>query len=135
MKGGGSLVSFDGFAWDGDGPIYHQIIQFLKRGMAAGTVRDGDEMPSRRVLSARLGVNPNTIQKAYRLLEEEGLIQSRAGAKSYVALEPERIGIIRRQLLEADAGRLGSAMRQTGWGREEALELIGRLWDEEGGAL
>ena len=43
-------------------PIYLQIILHLKRGMVAGSVRHGDELPSRRVLSSLLGVNPNTVQ-------------------------------------------------------------------------
>ena len=43
-------------------PIYLQIIGYLKAGISAGVVKDGDELPSRRTLSALLGVNPNTIQ-------------------------------------------------------------------------
>ena len=79
------MVSFDSFVLGAEGPIYHQILRFVQRGLAAGTIQNGDELPSRRVLSARLGVNPNTVQKAYRLLEEAGLIASHAGAKSYVS--------------------------------------------------
>ena len=65
------MISFDDFLMEDGIPIYLQIILWLKRGIASGQIRDGDELPSRRVLSARLGVNPNTVQKAYRLLEEE----------------------------------------------------------------
>ena len=43
--------------------IYQQILLFIKRGVIVGTIKDGDELPSRRVLSALLGVNPNTVQK------------------------------------------------------------------------
>ena len=66
------MISFDDFLLLPGTPIYWQIILYLKRGIAAGTVANGDELPSRRTLSALLGVNPNTVQKAYRLLEEEG---------------------------------------------------------------
>ena len=111
-------------------PIYLQIIRYLERGIAAGTVRDGDELPSRRVLSARLGVNPNTIQKAFRALEEAGVITSRAGAKSEVSLTPERAAAIRGELLAAEARRAAEALRRMGLDRGAALELIGRLWDE-----
>lgn len=133
-KGGRDMVSFETFILENDGPIYWQIIRFILRGIVAGTIVDGDEMPSRRVLSTRLGVNPNTIQKAYRMLEEDGLILSHAGAKSCVSLQPGQLEEIRRQLLAEDAGRLISAMRQMGVSRGEALELMERLWDEtEGG--
>ena len=100
------------------------------RCVGEGTVADGEELPSRRVLSALLGVNPNTIQKAYRLLEEEGLIRSHPGAKSYVSAPPERAAAIRGELLAAEARRAAEALRRMGLDRGAALELIGRLWDE-----
>ena len=99
-KGVVTLVTFEGLRLEEGMPIYLQIIRYLERGIAAGTVRDGDELPSRRVLSARLGVNPNTIQKAFRALEDAGVITSRAGAKSEVSLTPERAAAIRRRLLD-----------------------------------
>lgn len=111
-------------------PIYAQIIRYVKGAVAAGAVADGEELPSRRVLSALLGVNPNTIQKAYRLLEEEGLIRSHPGAKSYVSALPERAAAIRGELLAAEARRAAEALRRMGLDRGAALELIGRLWDE-----
>ncbi len=125
------MVSFDSFVLGAEGPIYHQILRFVQRGLAAGTIQNGDELPSRRVLSARLGVNPNTVQKAYRLLEEAGLIASHAGAKSYVSASPERIESVRAELLVSDVRRLAAALRQTGVSREEAQALLGRLWDED----
>ena len=68
------MISFDSFVMEEGVPLYQQILLYVKRGIAGGTIQDGDELPSRRVLSALLGVNPNTVQKAYRLLEEEGQI-------------------------------------------------------------
>ena len=93
-------VSFSDFRLSEGVPIYLQIIRYLKAAVSAGTVRDGDEMPSRRVLSALLGVNPNTIQKAYRQLEDEGLIRSHAGAKSFVSAGAARTEALRQELLE-----------------------------------
>lgn len=123
------MISFDGFRMEDGMPIYLQILLFLKRGVAAGTIADGDELPSRRVLSALLGVNPNTVQKAYRMLEEEGLIRSHSGAKSYMVLDEGKTGQIRAQLLENDARGIVSALRQMGLTREEAVALIGKYWE------
>ena len=95
-------------------PIYLQIILFVKRGIIAGVIADGEELPSRRVLSALLGVNPNTVQKAYRMLEEEGLIQSHSGAKSYVVLDSAVKERIRSELLESDAKGVINSLRQMG---------------------
>ena len=94
------MVSFESFVQTDGAPIYLQIIRHIKQGIAAGTVSDGEEMPSRRVLSALLGVNPNTVQKAYRLLEEEGLITSHSGAKSYLSLTAEKVAAVRTELME-----------------------------------
>lgn len=130
-KGVVTLVTFEGLRLEEGMPIYLQIIRYLERGIAAGTVRDGDELPSRRVLSARLGVNPNTIQKAFRALEEAGVITSRAGAKSEVSLTPERADAIRRRLLEEEAAALVGALRQMGLDREQAAALVLQLWDRQ----
>ena len=125
------MVSFAELVLGAGIPIYLQIVLYVKRGMVAGTIQNGDEMPSRRVLSARLGVNPNTIQKAYRMLEEEGLICSHTGAKSYVSLNETQMAEIRRQLLQAEAQNLVDAMKQMGVTRQEALLLVAQLWEED----
>ena len=125
-------VSFLDFQLVDGVPIYLQIIRYLKAAVAAGTVKDGDEMPSRRVLSALLGVNPNTIQKAYRLLEDEGLIRSHAGAKSYVSASEEQVSALRRQLPEWCAADFVRDMKAMGLKKDEAAALVARLWEEEG---
>ena len=129
------LISFENFVMEEGTPIYVQIIQHIKRGIVAGTIRDGDEMPSRRVLSALLGVNPNTVQKAYRMLEEEDLIASHAGAKSCVTADAAKAAEVRAQLLENDSRSVITALKQMGLRKEEALALIDRLWNQEGGTL
>lgn len=123
------MLDFGDFRLGGGEPIYLQILLYIKRGAAAGAVRDGDELPSRRVLSALLGVNPNTIQKAYRILEEEGLVSSRTGAKSCMLLSEETVQRIREELLERDVKSVVDAMRQTGVSKEQALDLIEKCWE------
>lgn len=120
---------FDGFSPVEGSPLYRQIIRHIQWGLAAGSIRYGDELPSRRTLSALLGVNPNTVQKAYRLLEEEGIITSHTGAKSLVAADAQTVERVRRELLSEEAGALVRAMREMGVDREEALAEIRRLWD------
>ena len=110
-------------------PIYLQIVLYIKRGIIAGVIADGDELPSRRILSALLGVNPNTVQKTYRLLEDEGLIQSHAGAKSYMVLDEEKVRRIRQELLEGDARNIVRAMKQMGLSLDEASALLKKYWD------
>ena len=123
------MISFDQFKLEDGMPIYLQIVLYIKRGIIAGVIVDGDELPSRRILSALLGVNPNTVQKTYRILEDEGLIQSHAGAKSYMVLDEEKVRRIRRELLEGDARSVVSAMKQMGLSLDEATALLKKYWD------
>lgn len=125
------MLSFDNFLQTEGMPIYLQIIRYIKQGLVAGTVQDGEELPSRRVLSALLAVNPNTIQKAYRILEEDGLVVSRSGAKSYIAADQTQIHQVRSELLEGDMRQMAGAMKQMGLTREAAHRLLDQLFCEE----
>lgn len=124
------MISFNEFSMQDGSPIYQQILLYIKRGVIAGIVKNGDELPSRRVLSALLGVNPNTVQKAYRLLEEEQLIQSLQGSKSTMVLTEEKIAAIREELLEADAKGAVQKLKQMGISKEEAVSLINKYWED-----
>lgn len=123
------MISFDCFTAQDGVPIYLQIVKHIKSGIVSGTVISGDEVPSRRVLSALLGVNPNTIQKAYRMLEEEGLMESRTGAKSYMIFNEIAVASVRKQLLETDAAAIIGSLKQMGLNKEEALALIETYWE------
>ena len=125
------MLTFDALSLEDGSPIYLQILRYVKQGIAGGTIAHGEELPSRRVVSALLGVNPNTVQKAYRLLEEEGLIQSHTGAKSCVVADDAARSRVRTQLLGQDARAMISAMKQMGVTREEALALLDTLWKED----
>lgn len=124
------LISFDDFLMEDGVPIYLQIILWLKRGIASGQIKDGDEVPSRRMLSARLGVNPNTVQKAYRLLEEEGLLVSQSGAKSIMSLTEEKRAAVKEALLRSDVRGLVSALAQLGLSKNEVLALVEQYWED-----
>ena len=123
------MISFDNFIMEDSSPIYLQILLYIKRGIIAGTVKDGDELPSRRMLSALLGVNPNTVQKSYKMLEDEALIVSHSGAKSNVSLDEEKKKKIRQEVLHADAETAVRTLKQMGVTKEEAFALISEYWD------
>lgn len=126
----GSMISFEEFILEDTGPIYLQIIRYVKQGIASGVIGDKEEVPSRRALSALLGVNPNTIQKAYHILEEEGVVNSRSGAKSFTCVNGETVERIRQELMESDTSGWIRAMKQLGMGKAEALDLVERIWSE-----
>ena len=123
------MITFEHFKLEEGTPIYQQILLYIKRGIIAGSIACGDELPSRRVMSALLGINPNTVQKAYRMLEEEGLITSHSGATSYVDVTEEKIQQISKELLQNDAKSIVTIMKQMGLTKEEALQLISENWN------
>lgn len=123
------MVSFESFIMS-DGPIYQQIILFIKREISAKNIINGDELPSRRVLSALLGVNPNTVQKAYKTLEDEGLIESHTGSKSMIVISDKIRADIRSELAESEIAQAVRTLKQMGISKDEALSLISKFWNE-----
>lgn len=124
------MVDFSGLEFVDGPPIYLQIMAYVKRGVVGGSVAHGDELPSRRVLSVQLGVNPNTIQKAYRLLEEEGLLTSHAGSKSYIQVTHQTLTILRQELLGAELSAMVSNLKAMGATKDQAITLLSNLWEE-----
>ncbi len=122
------MIDFSKFKTEDGIPIYLQIISFIKSGITAGEIQNGDELPSRRVLSALLGVNPNTVQKAYHLLEEEGIIVSQAGAKSNISVNDKTVALIKAELTESRIKTAVNWVKQMGLSKEEAMSLIERYW-------
>ena len=66
-------------------PIYQQIIDQVKRLVASGQMQPGDELPAIRNLAEQLLVNPNTVARAYRELENLGIVSSRHGSGTYIS--------------------------------------------------
>jgi len=69
-------------------PAYLQIVQQVRQALRMGALDMGDQLPSVREVVAAVVVNPNTVLKAYRELEREGLVEARAGAGTFVRARP-----------------------------------------------
>jgi GntR family transcriptional regulator len=67
-------------------PIYLQLMEQVKHGIETGALKPGDQLPGIRPLAEELVINPNTVAKAYRELEHEGVIELRHGAGAFVSL-------------------------------------------------
>jgi GntR family transcriptional regulator len=66
-------------------PIYLQLMEQVKHAIETGAVRPGEQLPGIRPLAEELVINPNTVAKAYRELEHEGVIELRHGAGAFVS--------------------------------------------------
>lgn len=66
-------------------PIYDQIVSGIVKLKVMGALKGGDALPSVRALAIKLGINPNTVQRAYAILEEKGIIYSVSGKGSFIS--------------------------------------------------
>lgn len=110
-------------------PIYEQLKNRICEHVMLGALKPDDQLPSVRSLSRELGVNPNTVQKAYQELEREKIIYSVAGRGSYVS----PIIDIERQLNEEHVKKIQSAARHArscGISLDRILEAVRDAYKE-----
>jgi GntR family transcriptional regulator len=107
-------------------PIYLQIIEQIKQQVVSGALQPGDQLPTVRALAQELRVNFNTIARAYRLLDEAGVISTQQGRGTYI-LEippPEKAEKMRQQSLETLARRYLRQALQLDSQPQEAVEIL-----------
>ena len=106
-------------------PVYRQIVYQIKHLIAVGRLAPDDELPPVRVLAQQLVINPNTVARAYRELEHEGIVYKRRGAGTYVSSEGSPLA---RRDQKRVLGKLADVLlveaRNLGFDFEEVLELV-----------
>jgi GntR family transcriptional regulator len=107
-------------------PIYRQLVEQVRRRIAAGLWTAGTEMPSVRELAQALAVNPMTISKAYSLLEAQGVLERRRGLAMVVAAQQRSAASLddRAALLRPTLERAAAEARQLGLSDARALALF-----------
>ena len=104
-------------------PIYEQIKDELRKLIVTGALAAGEKLPSVRTLATQLGINPNTIQRAYNDLETEEYIYSVPGKGSFAG-ERGNADAARRELLEEKVRELLRELRVLGVTRSELEKLL-----------
>ncbi len=90
-----------------DRPVYRQIMDQIKRDIALGRLIKNEKLPTVRQLAGQIAINPNTIAKAYRQLEQEGIIVTKAGAGAFVAnLDSNLSRSVRKKLISEELERI-----------------------------
>jgi GntR family transcriptional regulator len=90
-----------------DRPVYQQIIDHVKRDIALGRIIKNEKLPTVRQLAGQIAINPNTIAKAYRQLEQQGIIVTKAGAGAFVAnLDSNLSRSVRKKLISDELERI-----------------------------
>lgn len=105
-------------------PIYEQVYNGIVRLAALGALKPGGQLPSVRSIAAEAGVNPNTVQKAYAMLERDGVIYSVPGKGSFLAEEQQVLESRKRAALEDVCTAVDAAL-QNGVQAAEIEEAVG----------
>lgn len=104
-------------------PIYEQVYRSVIKLGAAGAFGESGQLPSVRSVACKLGVNPNTVQKAYSMLERDGVIVSLPGKGSFLKKREDTAEKFRQEALERVREALRDALDR-GVSREALLELL-----------
>jgi GntR family transcriptional regulator len=109
-------------------PIYEQLIRQIKHAITSGALKAGDQLPTVRELAAKLVINPNTVARAYRELERDGLVESTSGRGTFVKLSPPKLfREERKKRLHPFIEQLISEARVLSFTDEELMEQIKEL--------
>jgi GntR family transcriptional regulator len=112
-------------------PIYRQIEDQIRYGIASGFLSAGEQLPTVRALAVELSVNPNTVIKAYTELEREGVLTTEQGSGTFVAPEPGPA--LRKENRQAKLETLCSEflgeVARYGFSADEVIESIRSLME------
>ena len=110
-------------------PIYEQIVEKFRHLILSGALPPGSRMPSVRQLAMDLSINPNTIQRAYNQLEQEGLIYPVKGKGNFIA-DSECVRKISRKSYMEEMKTLVEKGRDMGFMEEELIYIIRDCYKE-----
>jgi len=109
-----------------EAPIYVQIVEQVRQRVATGELQPGDQLPTVRQMATDLRVNFNTVARAYRLLDEAGLISTQQGRGTYIWEGPteETLKQLKKKSLEELARNYLDEASRLGYSLEDALEEL-----------
>ena len=109
-------------------PVYRQIIDQVRGGIASGALTVGDQLPTVRQLAVDLSINPNTVVRAYRELELGGLLETHQGTGTFISTKkPVKNNAERERQLVQLVGEFAARAGAVGFTVEELLDRLGEL--------
>jgi GntR family transcriptional regulator len=124
--GGGGMMDFDDRT-----PIYTQIMDLIKRRIAVGELKAGQQLPSVRDLAQQVVVNPNTVQKAYLELEREGYVGTQRGTGTFVSGDHDTVDLLRQGLARGIVETYVVGMRSLGYSPDEMTAMAAEIARKE----
>ncbi|MGE7094458.1 GntR family transcriptional regulator [Lysinibacillus sp. NPDC048646] len=114
-------------------PVYVQVIRHFKEQIAKGFFEPGQEIPSRRELAHQLKINPNTAQRAYKEMEEQGLIFTEGNMPSCITKDEAVLKSVREELIVEAVDLFLGSIKSINVPLSEVLELVEKKYDAESG--
>ncbi|MEH6906798.1 GntR family transcriptional regulator [Neobacillus drentensis] len=112
-------------------PVYVQVIRHFKEQIATGLFEPGQEIPSRRELANQLKINPNTAQRAYKEMEEQGLIFTEGNLPSRITKDEQVLKMVREELIHEAVDAFVDSVRTINVPLPEVLNLVKTKYDRE----
>ncbi|MFB6465644.1 GntR family transcriptional regulator [Cytobacillus sp. Hz8] len=112
-------------------PVYLQVVRYFKEQIAIGHFAAGQEIPSRRELAALLKINPNTAQKAYKEMEEQGLIHTERNFPSRITSDEAMLSSVREELIHEAVETFVQAIKPIKVPVNELLDIIKEKYERE----
>ena len=116
-------------AFNNRDPVYLQVVRQFKVDIATGKLQAGQSIPSRRELAASLSINPNTAQRAYKEMEDQGLIVTEGNSPSRVTTDERILGSVRAELIAESVDAFVASVRKIGVPVEELLHIVRQKYD------
>lgn len=106
-------------------PVYRQLIDQVRTGIASGSLAAGDQLPTVRQLAVDLEINPNTVMRAYRELELGGLLETHQGTGTFISdKKMEKKAAERERQLSQMAGEFAARAGAAGFTVEDLIERL-----------
>lgn len=112
-------------------PVYVQVIRLFKEKIARGYFEPGQEIPSRRELANQLKINPNTVQRAYKEMGEQGLIFTEGNMPSRITKDEVVLNRVREELIVEAVDNFIGSIKTINVPLSEVLEIVKKKYDTE----
>ncbi|OME76502.1 GntR family transcriptional regulator [Paenibacillus sp. FSL A5-0031] len=110
-------------------PVYVQAALYVKRQILLGKAESGDKLPSRREIAAQLNINPNTVQKAFKLMEDEGYVRTSSTLGSVIYVDEAILKQIEAELTDELVKAFIGSAKEIHLSFQQVISLISERWE------
>ena len=124
------MLNFYELSLNNKDPVYIQLALYVKRQILLRRAVLGDKLPSRREIATQLNINPNTVQKAFKLMEEEGFVHTTSTQGSVIFTDPSIVARIEDELMKELVLDFIDSAKEVNLSFKKVVDLISELWEE-----